>query len=326
MMLFRDLKRSSIKKILVVSLSNIGDVVLTCPVVDALIDSFPLAEISLIVGPKAVTLFDQSPYIKKVYPFTKKESWGELLSLFGALKGEGFDAVIDLRNTALAYLLGAPFHTSGFFRQDPSRHKKDQHFSRLMSVFPDMILSQNRYAVFVNELVRKKAEMLLQPTMGTSKTYFVFSAGAADVRKRWTVEGFVAVARALLKDHPIPIFFIGDDKDEEYTQRIVEQLPPAAVNLAGKASLLESTWILRNSHLVFCNDSAVMHLASYFDVPVLGLFGPTDPMRYGPWGQRGAFLKTDRFDANRLGLIEGIKVSDVLEKINEILYRGTAKF
>ncbi|MFA6379289.1 MAG: glycosyltransferase family 9 protein, partial [Candidatus Omnitrophota bacterium] len=266
-MLFKKLEKSSIRKILVVSLSNIGDVVLTCPVVDALIAHFPLAEISMVVGPKAKTLFDDNPYIKKVYTFTKKETWFELLLWIKELRGEHFDVVIDLRNTALAYILGASFHTSGFVKKSLFIHKRDQHFSRLKSVFPDVPYVKKRHAIFVNEQARKKAETLFQLFMGTSKIYFVVSAGAADSRKRWTLEGFVKVCQTLMHEYKLPILFVGDEQDRGYTESIIARLSSGAINLCGKASLLETTWILRNSRLVLCNDSAVMHLASYFDVP-----------------------------------------------------------
>jgi ADP-heptose:LPS heptosyltransferase len=318
-MSLRKLEKFNIRKILVVSLTNIGDVVLTCPVIDSLITRFPLAEISVVVGPKATTLFEQNPYVKKIYTFTKKETWIELLLLIKNLQRERFDVVIDLRNTAFAYILGAPFHTFGFFRKNSLMHKREQHFLRLTSVFPEILYSKKRYAIFVSELLRKKAESLLQLSMETSKTYFVVSAGAADFRKRWTVEGFIEVCQALLEEHKIHIFFIGDDKDREYTEGIVSQLSSLAVNLAGKVSLLEAAWILRNSRLVLCNDSAVLHLASYFDVPVVGLFGPTNPQQYGPWGEKGCFIQTSQLNSSGEGLIEGITAKDVLAKIKEIL-------
>jgi len=317
-MLFKKSENFNIKKILVVSLTNIGDAVLTCPVIDALITRFPLAEISVVVGPKAKGLFNGNPYIKKVYIFTKKETWFELLWWVKALRKEHFDVVIDLRNTALAYLLGAPVHTSALAKKNFSVHKKDQHFVCLKSVFPDIPYSKKRYAISINESLREKAENILRPFMEYSKTYIVIAAGAADFNKRWITAGFAEVCRALMDERKVPIFFVGDDNDRSYTDGIIAKLPRKAVNLCGKTSLLETAWIVRNSILVLCNDSAIMHLASYFDVPVVGLFGPTDPGKYGPWGEKSAFVRTTRFNQNGAGLIDGIDAKDVLKKIKDI--------
>ncbi|MCX5680889.1 MAG: glycosyltransferase family 9 protein, partial [Candidatus Omnitrophica bacterium] len=161
-MLFQKLEKSKIKKILVVSLTNIGDTVLTCPVIDALIAYLPLAEISVVTGPKVKTLFEGNPYIKRTYIYTKNETAGQLLSLFAELRKQKFDAVIDLRHTALAYFLGAPVRTPLFFNKRNSIHKKDQHFERLQKVFSDIQYSRNRYAIFTDGASRKKAEDLIR--------------------------------------------------------------------------------------------------------------------------------------------------------------------
>ncbi len=72
MMLLKKLKKLEIKNILVISLTNIGDVVLTCPVIDALIHRFPLASVSIVIGPKAQGLFEKNPYINFVFPLVAK--------------------------------------------------------------------------------------------------------------------------------------------------------------------------------------------------------------------------------------------------------------
>jgi len=219
-MWFQRSKRSSIKKILVVSLTNIGDTVLTCPVIDALIERFPLAEISVVTGPKAESLFQANPYIKNVFIYTKQEKGRELFSLFGKLRQEKFDAVIDLRNTALAYFLGAPVRTSLFFNTHALAHKRDQHFARLQSVFPDIVCSKIRYAVFLDEKSDKKPAELMLPFAETGKAYFVLAPGAADSKKRWPAENFIKVCDALITGCKALIFFIGDSGEKEYAENI----------------------------------------------------------------------------------------------------------
>jgi len=69
--------------------------------------------------------------------------------------------------------------------------------------------------------------------------------------------------------------------------------------------------------LVISNDSAVMHLASYFDTPVLALFGPTNPLHYGPWGKNGCFLQAAQYNEKGEGLIGAITPDDVLRTIKD---------
>lgn len=313
------MKKSEIKKILIVSLTNIGDVVLTCPVIDAVINRFPLAEISLIVGPKAQTLFERNPYIKKIHIFTKNESFGELVAWVRKLRQERFDAVIDLRNTALGYFLGVPFHTSVFFKVDNYLHKRDQHWQRFQSILPDAERTKRRYAIFTDETIRKKAENALRLTLEYGKGYCVVAAGAADRKKRWTSDGFADVCQALIQEYKLPLFFVGDILDQEHTENIAQRLPEGAANLCGKLSLLETTWVLRNSRFVLCNDSAAMHLASYFDVPVVALFGPTDPRKYGPWGDRSCFVRAKKINEAGEGTMASIDPQEVLVRLKELM-------
>jgi ADP-heptose:LPS heptosyltransferase len=233
--------------------------------------------------------------------------------------------VIDLRNTAFAHILGAPFHTSAFTRKHFVGHKKGQHLQQLKSVFPEVKETKNRYAIFMNELLRKKASSLFQPFMGWATSYFVVAPGAADFKKRWTLQGFAEVCQALIDQYQLPIFFIGDGKDKDYSDAIIAKLSKGAVNLCEKVSLIEAVWVIRNSRLVLCNDSAVMHLASYFDIPVVALFGPTDPQKYGPWGDDGCFVQTQQFSLDGEGLMSGIDAKEVLAKAKSILNNGKTK-
>jgi len=313
------LNKCEIKKILVVSLTNIGDVVLTCPVIDALINRFPLAEISIVVGPKAQTLFERNPYIKKVHVFTKKETFGELVFLVRQLRQQRFDAVIDLRNTALGYFLGVPFHTSVFTHIDPYLHKRDQHWQRLQSLFSDVERTKKRYAIFIDETIRKKSENILRQALEYGKGYCVIAAGSADRKKRWTADGFIFICQALVQVYRMPVFFVGDILDYEGAENIIRRVSQGAVNLCGKLSLLETTWVLRNSRLLLCNDSAAMHLASYFDVPTVALFGPTDPRKYGPWGERSCFVRAKTINEAGEGLMTTIDPQEVLMRMKELI-------
>ncbi len=97
--------KSEIKKILVVSLTNIGDVILTFPVIDILKKDFPSAKLSIVIGPKAESLFFKNPYLDKIHIFDKHQPPLKSLSWIGELRRERFDLVVDLRNTAIPFLI-----------------------------------------------------------------------------------------------------------------------------------------------------------------------------------------------------------------------------
>jgi hypothetical protein len=94
-------------KILVVTLSNIGDAVLTLPVIGALRERYKDALIDVVVGPRAAEIFDSDPRINKAYVYDKSASLLAKVSLILDIRKAGYDLAIDLRNSILGLLSGA---------------------------------------------------------------------------------------------------------------------------------------------------------------------------------------------------------------------------
>src|ERR1700679_3915540 len=104
MMCAKLLKESRPKRILVVSQTNIGDVVLTCPVLDILRRDFPQAKIDVVIGPKAISLFADNPDFG-IKVFNKQASLREKFAWFKDLYQKHYDCVVDLRRTMLPLFL-----------------------------------------------------------------------------------------------------------------------------------------------------------------------------------------------------------------------------
>lgn len=108
-------------KILFITLSNIGDVILTFPVFDALHERFPDARISVVLGPKAKALFEGNPFVDQLVVFDKRSTLKEKWRWLRELRRERFDLVVDLRNSMMPYLVrrsgvsrpSAPFKKPG---------------------------------------------------------------------------------------------------------------------------------------------------------------------------------------------------------------------
>jgi len=124
------------------------------------------------------------------------------------------------------------------------------------------------------------------------KNFVVVAPGAADGKKRWTEEGFTDVIRYLRQGFTGSVVVLGDRKDARIAAQILKNIPGGIVNLCGLTSLKELSYIISQARLAVVNDSGIMHLASYFDVPTVALFGPTDPGRYGPWGKNARIVRS----------------------------------
>lgn len=109
----------------------------------------------------------------------------------------------------------------------------------------------------------------------------LMAPGSVWETKKWTEEGFVAVATAVSKDRPVA--FIGSPAESELCQRLANSVPNA-MSIAGETSLFETHLLMRQSSALVANDSGSMHLAASAGLPIVSVFGPTVlPFGYRPW-------------------------------------------
>ena len=103
-------------------------------------------------------------------------------------------------------------------------------------------------------------------------------------QKRWPVMRWRQLADKMITHYPeVNLILYGTAKDRGITQQVAEALPADRVtNLAGKTNLLEFFDRIQECRLILCNDTGGMHLANAAGVPVIALFGPTNPIRTGP--------------------------------------------
>ena len=291
-MFWKPFDKQKIKKVLLISLTNIGDVILTFPVLDILKETFPLAELSVIIGPKAASLLKDNPHLKQVHIFDKRNTSFQTALWIWKLREEHFDLVIDLRNSAIPFMIAPRYRTSARVIKKESEHMKDKHIRRLRSVYPFPEKSAQQYAFAISLLDQEKVTQIKQKEIGAGK-FVVLAPGAADQSKRWTEEGFAQVADHIATAYRVPVVLVGDKHDQAIAQRILKLTRQPAINLCGRLSLPQLGGLFPGCHLAIVNDSAPMHLASYLNIPILAIFGPTDPQKYGPWSTRSRFLRNN---------------------------------
>lgn len=305
------------KKILVISLSNIGDVILTCPVIDSLIEHFKKADISVVVGPKASGLFEENPHIRDIIIFDKHQSSKAMLAWLIDLRRKNFDVIVDLRRTAIPLFLHLKFFGSLLYHSDKKQHMRDKHFSCLKHVVGQAQEARSKYAIFLDDVRSNKVLNLLNRQTDFIQKYYIIAPGSANPNKRWTSKGFAQVINFLEGKIKSTAVFVGDQGDFDVAQDIISLLSAPGINLCGKLHLLDVACLLRQSHFVLAVDSAISHLASYLDIPVLTLFGPSDPSKYGPWGKRGFFLKGNVFNGNKEPSLDTIEPKEVMNILDQ---------
>ena len=291
------LDKSKIKKILVISLTNIGDVILTFPVIDILKENFPSANLSVVVGPKVESLLKGNPNLEHVYIYIKRQKPIKTARWLLDLRKQKFDLVVDLRNTVIPFLTASKYKTPILMTKTNAIHMRNKHLQRLRSIFPFKEMSQHTSALFVPQEDQKIVAEVIKNEIGGNERFVVVGAGAANHSKRWSEEGFAKVCDELIEQYKLKIVFIGSREDKIVAQRIVHMMKHPSIDLCGRLTLTQLAEIFKHCLLTIVNDSAPLHLASYLDIPVLAIFGPTDPLKYGPWGSKSYFIKNKEYCA-----------------------------
>ena len=280
-----------VKKILLISLSNIGDVILTFPVLDILRRDFPTAELSLVVGPKVKSLLQDNPNIQHLYIFEKRQSWWRTILWIWSLRRERFDLVVDLRNTAIPFFLGARRCTSPFLRRVKGQHMRLQHLNRLWSVYPFERTADQRFGFYSSFEAHRAIDGIIQSVVGLGEQIVVVAPGAADRGKRWQATEFARLCDKMIKQYGVKVVLVGDSNDKPVVAEVCLKMAEKAVDLSGQLTLAQLGLLLLKAKLLITNDSASLHLASYLNIPTLVIFGPTDPKRYGPWAMRSSVVE-----------------------------------
>jgi heptosyltransferase-2 len=265
--------------ILVITLSNLGDIILTTPVITSLRAQFPNAKLTVVVGPKGERLLKGSPEIDRLLIYNKRAGLGHKLELVRTLREASYDVVVDLRNSLLPFLVCAK-------RRSPlvRFHREQSARERHLEVLKMMNLSKENgrtFGFFSKEDEARLLETLSEKGVNSSEPWVVVAPGAGSDVKRWPIESFREVAQRLLESTSFGLFVVGDEKEAVLGQKLAELDSKRVVNLAGEISLREVAALVSRAKLVLSNDSAVMHLGYELKRPVVAIFGPTDHERYG---------------------------------------------
>ncbi len=265
--------------ILVITLSNIGDIILTTPVIASLRTSFPEAKLTVVVGPKGESLLKGSPEIDRLLVYDKKAGRfhrGELVKL---LREVSYNLVVDLKNSAFPFLVRAR-KRSPLFRFHRSRGARERHLEVLeMMGLP--VEETSRFTFFSQEDEASLFEKLGRKGVSLSAPWAVVAPGAGSEVKRWPIEGFRAVLEKMLETTALNFLVVGDEKEASLGEKLVGAGSSRIVNLTGEISLRQLAALVSRAKLVLTNDSAVMHLGYELERPVTAIFGPTDHEKYG---------------------------------------------
>lgn len=281
---------NDVKQILVVTLSNIGDAVLTLPVIGALRENFKEAQIDVAVGPRAKEIFEADPRIDKMYVYDKSLSLLGKFKFLLSLKKKKYNLIVDLRNSILPLLLRPRFSSKPALKlPEEVVHKIDAHLFRLNEM--GLKTDSNSYPMWISQIDADNAHRLLnRKGISDSDEVICVSPGAKSHIKRWPEGNFAKVCDKLINESKVKVVFVGDAQEAAICERILNRMRNYAVSVSGETNLRELAWCIKRSRLLITNDSAPLHIAGSFGTPAVAIFGPTDHRKYGPRQGSGTAL------------------------------------
>lgn len=273
-------------RILFVTATRIGDAVLSTGLLGHLVERHPGAEFTIAAGPLALPLFAAVPGARRLIAMEKRPGGRHWLTLYRAVVGRRWDLIVDLRGSALAYLLWAGERRT-LRKGDGAEHKVRQ-LARLLDLDPPPAPR-----LWLAPRHHEEAKRLV-PESGP-----VLAIGpAANWRgKEWRAERFAELARRLIAaEGPFRgarVAVMAAAHEAAQAAPLLAALPPVQrIDLVGRVDLLTAGAVLCRAALFIGNDTGLMHLAAAAGAPTLGLFGPSPLEQYAPWGAAAATATT----------------------------------
>jgi len=330
-------------KALIVRLSSIGDVVHTLPCLVALRDGG--WEVGWAVEAPGGSLLERHPLLAQVaaVPRARRFGWSAARQAVHHLRDARYDAALDFQGlwkSALWGRLAAAPRLLGFARPWRREPLSALLLSETVSLAPDVhhVIDKNlallrplgidavglrKFPLASEEAERASAEAKLAE-LGTTD-YIVLNPGGGWPSKTWPAERYGAVARAL-RDRGLRAVVTWGPGEERLANRVVA----ASEGVAAKCpptSLRELVEVLRRARLVVAADTGPLHIACALGTPVVGIYGPTDPARNGPFSRRDVVVRRTplcspchrRRCSVHEGVMEAITPQDVIRAVEQRL-------
>lgn len=306
--------------ILFITHNRLGDAVLSTCLLHQVLTQYPNASVTVATGPIPAPLFEAIPQVVRCIIVKKQSYERHWLKLFWQTLWTRWHMVIDCRGSALAYLLWTRKRYCRYDRKTKTEHRIKRYASLLKL---DTLPSPK---IWLSAAAKDRAKKLAQ-----NHTTIIAIAPAANWRaKTWRAEYFSTLIKRLTEANgPYPnasIMVITAPQERQSILPLLSAIPKArCIDLSGTETLTTIAACLPYCTLFVGNDSGLMHMAAASGIRTLGLFGPSNPTLYAPFGQHCDFICTTQSPETLMGpgfdhrhsdtLMDSLSVNTVFEKI-----------
>ena len=303
--------RDQISKILFISLSNIGDAIMTTPVLLALHECYPEAVIDIVGDRRSSDVFKYCPFRGEIFHKQKQRFLRGTPALLKALWFRSYDLIVDIRTDGLAYLIPAGKRYTKFNkklnRKTTGPHAVQQHMGIISELFQG---DPPQCQVWLSDAEKRFAQEVLGKYYG--KWLLGLGIGANAKIKIWPKDNYLSLLEKAGEFFDAAIF-LGDDRDKDRSDFISSRVDMPCINLCGMTDILQAVAVQQALAGFIGNDSGLGHMASAAGIPTITIFGIGDPDRYRPWGRKAIWLQ------GKNNKLENIKVDEIVYSLKKLM-------
>ena len=302
--------------VLVIKPASLGDVLMSTAFLAALRECLPQASITVLATTWARAALAANPHCDRVLDsgsvgFPRRFGFSEYRNCVSRVREQGFTHCFVLDRSPLMALLprlagipwraglnsahrGIALHVKAPCPED--RHEVEIYLDVLRKAGIDVVEPQLHFQPQpADEAVAER--LLVERGLADARHLVAIHPGGGTnpgeelASKRWPKGNFGALAERLVQAHDATILLVGGPDDAAICKAIEQDSGVSLANVAGTLSFAQLGALIQRCHLFIGNDSSPMHLAAAVGTPVVALFGPTSPQRFGPYGAGNAVVR-----------------------------------
>jgi heptosyltransferase-1 len=303
---------SSPRKILLIRLRRIGDIIMTTPAVAALKRALPHASLTYIVEEPYRRLVEGNPDIDKIILIPPHQGVLSFLGLVRRVRREKYDIVIDFhggpRASRIAWFtraglkVGYELKHKGFIydirvprcREGAPIHSVENHLNLVRAAgievsdpWPRLTLPAAR-----KEETERIDKLWADHAFSGAKVV-VLHVGAGNEFRDWGAQNLGALSGRLAGPPGVRVALVGSGQDVPRAEEVRKISPESVLSLAGELNLIELREVIGRASLFVGPDSGPMHIAATTATPIVALFGPTLPANFSPWQAEATIIAKD---------------------------------
>ena len=353
----------SFKRILIINPFGIGDVLFTTPVISNLRRAYPDAFIGYIGNRRTIDFLKCNSKINQVWAYERDEYYAvykknpilflkKWMDFIRDIKDLHFDVVFDFSlNSTFGFVsmlsgiskrIGYDYRGRGRFLTEKlplqgfeGRHVIAYYLDLLNHIGIDASDHSMEMPIAPSEEVW--ADQWLKDQGISGKTLIAVvpgggqSWGTQAQNKRWPAVKYADLVDKIIADSPDAVILMGDQSEKELSQEVTRLAHRPLYSAVGETSLTQMAALFKKCRLAIVNDGGPLHVAVAVGIPTVSIFGPVDPMVYGPFPSKGhqvvqkslacqpCYRRFRMASCLHLSCLQELSVEQVYRKVKEIL-------